>query len=173
MQALLKVFWDIALWRRGPRDLPPSPGLLLVTALLFAATSAESARLVDGPEFAIARGVGDLGFTAGVIWLCLAVARRRHRLAQTLIAMLGTGTLLAVPMMAVLLVAEALGANGPIGSAVQLLLLLLLQVWALCVVVHIVRVALEAPLVVGIAVSTSYFVVGYLFVERLVPAMVG
>ena len=172
MQALLKVFWDIALWRRGPRDLPPSRGLLLAAAFLYTATSTTVSWLIDGPALALARGVADLAFTAGVFWLCLAVGRRSHRWWQTLTAVFGTGTLVTLPMLAVLLLAGALGPDGPVAGAVKLLLLPL-QIWGLCVLAHIVRVALDAPLVVGIAVSTTYYLLGYLFIERLLPVTVG
>ena len=166
------VFWDIALWRRGPRDLPPSRGLLAVAALLYAATSALLALLIYGPALAVARGVADLGFTAGVFWLCLVIGRRGHRLLQTLTAVLGTGTLVALPMVAVVLLAAAVGPEGPVAAALKLLLLPL-QIWGLCVLAHIVRVALEAPLVTGIAVATTYYLVGYLMIEKLLPATVG
>ena len=172
MQALVKAIWDIALWRRGPRDLPPSRGLLAVTALLYTASSAVQSLLIDGPALALARGLADLGFTAAAFWLCLAIGRRGHRLPQTLIAVFGTGTLLALPMIAIFLLAEALGPDGPVAGAVKLLLLPLL-VWGIAVLAHIVRQALEAPLVTGVAVSTTYYLVGYLFIERLLPATVG
>jgi hypothetical protein len=174
MQQLLKVFWDIALWRRGPRDVPASRGLLAVAALLYGATSVAFSLLIDGPGFglALARGTVDLGFTIATFGLCLALGRRRHRLLQTLTAALGTGTLVALPMIAVVLCAEALGPAGPVAVAIKLLLLPL-QIWGLCVLAHIVRAALEAPLVVGIAVSTTYYLLGYLFIERLLPSTVG
>ena len=172
MQALLKVFWDIALWRRGPRDLPPSRALLAIVALLYVVTSAIQSLLIDGPGLAVARGVADVAFTVAVFWLCLAVTRRRHRLLQTLTAVLGTGTLLALPMIGLFLAADALGPDGPLAAALKLLLLPLL-IWDLCVLAHIARLALEAPLIAGVAVATSYYLVGYLLLERLLPATVG
>ncbi len=172
MQALLNVFWDIALWRRGPRDVPPSRGLLLVTAALYTATSAAVSLLIDGPGFAFARGAVDLAFTTGAFWLCLAIGRRRYRLQQTLTAMFGTGTLVALPMVAALLLAEAAGPQGPVAGALKLTLVPL-QIWGVAIVAHVVRVALDAPLVVGIAVSTTYFLAGYLLIEQLVPGTVG
>jgi len=75
-------------------------------------------------------------------------------------------------MIAVILIADAAGPAGPVAGAIKLLLLPL-QVWGLCVLAHIVRVALESPLVVGIAVSTTYYLVDYLFLEQLFPATVG
>jgi hypothetical protein len=172
MQALVKVFWEIALWRRGPRDLPPSQGLLAVAALAYTATSTIQSLLIDGPGMALVNGLADLGFTVGAFWLCLAIGRRGHRLLQTLTAVLGTGTLLALPNIAVFVLAGALGPEGPLTGAVKLLLLPLL-VWSVAVLAHIVRQALDAPLVTGVAVSTTYHVAGYFFIERLLPAMVG
>ena len=172
MRALLKGFWDIALWRRGPRDLPPSRTLLAIAAVLYVATSAIQSLLIDGPPLAMARGVADVAFTTAAFWLCLAVARRSHRLLQTLTAVLGTGSLLALPMIVLFLAAEALGPDGPVASALKLLLVPLL-IWDLCVLAHIARLALEAPLVAGVAVATSYYLVGYLLLERLLPATVG
>ena len=172
MQALLKVFWDIALWRRGPRDLPPSRGLLAATAVLYTASSALQSLLIDGPDLALARGVADLGFTAVAFWLCLAIGRRGHRLPQTLTAVFGTGTLLSLPMIAVFLAADAVGPEGPVAGAIKLLLLPLL-VWGVAVLAHVARRALDAPLVAGVAVSTTYYLVGYLFIERLLPSTVG
>jgi hypothetical protein len=172
MQALVKVFWDIALWRRGPRDLPSSRGLLAVAALLYTATSSIQSLLIDGPGLALARGLADLGFTVGAFWLCLAIGRRGHRLLQTLTAVLGTGTLLALPTIAIFLLAGALRPEGPAASAVKLLLLPLLF-WGIAVLAYIVRQALDASLVTGVAVSTTYYLVGYLFIERLLPATVG
>jgi hypothetical protein len=171
MQALLTVFWDIALWRRGPRDLPPSRALLAVTALLYVATSAIQSLLIDGATLAVARGLADLAFTAAVFWLCLAIGRRGHRLQQTLIAVFGTGTLVSLPMIAVFMAADAVGPDGPVAGAIKLLLLPLL-IWGLAVLAHIVRRALEAPLVTGVAVATTYYLVGYLLIERLLPATV-
>ena len=59
--------------------------------------------------------------------------------------------------------------------AIKLLgmLLLPLLVWDLAVLAHIVRQALDAPLVTGVEVATTYYLVGYLLIERLMPATVG
>jgi len=171
MQALLKVFWDIALWRRGPRDLPHSRALLAACAFLYLSTSVLEAELFDGSALAVARGIADLVFTVAVFALCLVLGRRSYRLPQTLTAVLGTGTLLAIPTIGVWLLAGAIGPEGPVASAVKLLLLPLV-VWDLCVVAHIVRQALDAPLVVGVAVATTYFLLDVLLLERLVPATV-
>ncbi|MBS0395451.1 MAG: hypothetical protein JSR54_12550 [Proteobacteria bacterium] len=171
MQSILRTLWDIALWRGGPRELPAAGPPLVVAAIAYGATSALQSWLAVGPEHAPERGLADLAFTVLVVWLCLAVGRRPHRLAQTLLAVLGTGSLLAVPMTGVFLLARLLGHDDPLGAAVQLLGVPLIA-WGLAVLAHIVRQALDAPLVVGVAVATTYYLVGYLLIEQLLPVPV-
>jgi hypothetical protein len=171
MQQLVRVFWDIALFRRGPRDVPASWLLLAIVAALYVALSAVQSRLLFGPRLAIVRGLADLALTAAVFATALAVRRRGHRLLQTLSAMLGSGALLSLPMIAMLVARRELADGG----AVTLLLSLLsvpLLVWYLFVVGHIVRQALEVPLFTGMAVAMTYVVLGYLLIERL-PATAG
>lgn len=166
MQALLRVFWDIALWRRGPRDLPSSGLLLALIAAAYLATSAAQSWLVDGPQLLWARALADLGLTLAVFWACLAIVRRSHRLRQTLTAVLGTSVVLALPMLALQLLARAVGPDGPVALLLELTSLPLLA-WYLLVVGHIVRQALDAPLLTGLAVAMSYFVLSYLLLVQL------
>ena len=171
MQSLLKVFWDIALWRRGPRDLPSSPALLGLVAALYVLTSVVQSWLIYGADLAVLRGLVDLGITAGVFWVCLAVSQRRYRLTQTLTAALGTGVLLALPMIAMLVVGRNEGSHGALSVVLSLLSLPLL-IWYLFVVGHIVRLALEAPLFTGMAVAMTYFVLSYVALAQL-PQVAG
>jgi len=171
MQELLRVFWDIALFRRGPRDVPASRLLLAVAAAGYVATSAVQSLLLFGPPLAVERGFADLALTVAVFWTALALRRRGYRFLQTLTAMLGTGTLLSLPMIAMLIVRREVAD----AAAVALLLSVAsvpLLVWYLFVVGHIVRHALEVPLFTGMAVAMTYIVLGYLLIEQL-PATAG
>lgn len=172
MQSLVGVLWDIALWRRGPGDLPASGPLLARLACAYAASSALEAWLVDGPPLAVLRGFVDLVFTSVVFWLCLAVGRRPHRLLQTLLAVFGTGTLLMLASAAVIACADALGRDTDGGKLVSYLILPL-ALWGVAVLAHIVREALDQPLVTGVAVATSYAVLGTLLIEDLLPRLAG
>ena len=169
MQALLKVFWDITLWRRGPRDIPASSALLCIVALVYLLTGAVQAVVIYGRALAFERALADLAATACFFGVCLLIARRAHRLTQTLTAVLATGVLLSLPMLGLLLLARQVGPDGPLALALQLILLPL-QVWYLLVVGHIVRVALEAPLLTGMAVAMTYLLVNYLALLQLPQA---
>ena len=79
MQALLKAFWDIALWRRDPSHLPDSPTLVLLAGLAYAALSAVQSWLIYGTDALVLRTMADLGLS------CLKLAlssSRRSRAAQ-------------------------------------------------------------------------------------------
>jgi len=95
MQALLKAFWDIALWRRDPSQLPDSATLVIVTALAYAAFSGIQSWMLFGMDALFLRTVADLAVTVLLVWLLLSVARRRYRFNQTVSAVLGTGALLS------------------------------------------------------------------------------
>jgi hypothetical protein len=172
MQALVRVFWDIALWRRGPRDVPPSWALFALVAVLYVTTSAAQSLLIYGPTLAWGRGLADLGLTSVVFGACLAVGRRTNRLLQTLTAVLGTGALLALPMIGILLLGQQLGPDGPLALLLSLVSLPIL-VWYLFIVGNIVRLALEAPLLTGMAVAMTYFVLSYAALVRLPQATGG
>jgi hypothetical protein len=169
MQAVFKLFWDIALWRRVPRDVPSSAALLLGVAALYVATSTLQAALLYGLGSAVVRGVADLAVTGLAVWVCLAAGRRRYRLRQTLIAVLGTGSLLSLPMIALMLLRPAAGGETGL-IAILSLASLVLVVWYLLVIGHIVRHALDAPLFTGMTVAMTYFVVSYLLLEQVLPA---
>ena len=172
MQQLIRVFWDISLWRRGPRDVPASRSLFAAVALAYAAVSAVQSRLMYGPTFMLPRALADLVLTIAVFWATLAVARRPHRFLQTVIAVLGTGTLLSLPMVALQLVAAQLGPQAPLAAFLSIASVPLL-VWYLFVVGQIVRLALEAPLLTGMAVAMTYFVLSYLALEQFPSAAPG
>ncbi|MCZ8132165.1 MAG: hypothetical protein O9284_12830 [Steroidobacteraceae bacterium] len=168
MLELFKVFWDIALWRRGPRDVPASGVLLALLAVAYATVSALQAWMVDGPEQAWLRAFADLGFTALVFYVVLAIGRRTNRYLQTLCAVLGTSLLLSLPLLALLAVGGTTG-GGPVETLLALATLPLL-VWYLFVIGHVVRQALDGPLLLGMAVSMTYFLLSYAVLEQFSPA---
>ena len=172
MLQLIRVFWDIALWRRGPRDVPASRALFAAVALAYAGVSALQSRLMYGPPLMLPRALADLALTIAVFWATLCIARRSQRFLQSVIAVLGTGTLLSMPMVALQLIAAQAGAPGPIATFLSIASVPLL-VWYLFVVGQIVRLALEAPLLTGMAVAMTYFVLSYLALEQFPNAARG
>lgn len=169
MQALLKVFWDIALWRRDPSHLPDSPTLVLVVGAAYAAFTAVQSWMVYGMDALLLRTAADLGLTCLLVWLLLALARRRHRFNQTVSAVLGTGALLS-PLVILLL-----ALRDPSGASYLLALLVwagsvAVIVWYTFVLGYIVRAALDTGLFTGTALAVCYLVASAAVLTWLFPA---
>jgi hypothetical protein len=172
MQAVLSISWDIALWRRSPRDLPASLSLLCAVALPYVLFGVAEAELAHEPGHAFARAFADLAVTGFLFWACLALRRRGYRIVQTLIAVFATTSLVALPIVGVLLVSDALGKDDPVSLALQFLLLPL-QVWYLLVLARIVRLAIDSTLGAGMAIAVGYALVSYLVQIELPRALAG
>lgn len=164
MQGSIGVFWDIVLLRRGPRDLPAAWGLLATAA--GASFAIEFAMVAHryGPGTALAHATFDLVLTALLFSALLALRGQRHRLLQTLTALFGIDALLSLPLALL-----SLSASGEGHHLLAGLVFLALLAWNLLVVGHIVRGALDVPLLNGVAVAMSFTILS-LLIDRLWPA---
>lgn len=168
MQALLKAFWDLALWRRGPADLPDSTTLVVLAAAAYAAFSAIQSWMIYGTDRLLARTGADLGLTLLLVWLLLSLTQRRHRFRQTVSAVLGVGALLS-PLIILLL---ALRGPADASHAVALLVWagsVAVILWFTFILGHIIRSALDTGLATGVAVAITYVVTSAAALTRLFP----
>ena len=146
MTAILKLYLDIALLRRGPEDVPASRNLLWATLLAFVALNAlltlAFRPTTDNWPLQLLVSVG---FT--LLWyrVLLSLFGRPERYQQTVTAIFGFGciiTPLIVPvsgMMAPL-------ADHPEQAMPWMLLLLPLAIYLLYVTARILRAAIERPM---------------------------
>lgn len=155
MQALLKAFWDIALCRRSPADLPDSAALLLVAGAAYAAFSALQSWLLFGPAGVVARTLADLVLLAAPLWLLLALLRRLPRYRQTLSALLGAGAVLSPFLIALVVLKEPAATSQPLALLVWAGSVAVI-VWYLLVVGCVLRAALETGLFAGVALALAY-----------------
>jgi drug/metabolite transporter (DMT)-like permease len=167
---VLTVFLEIMLLRGGPREVPPSGPLLAGCALVYFLTSVAQSRLLFGAPLAGLRGLADLALTVSLFGGAVLVCGRRHRLRQTLSAILGTGTLMSLPMIVLVGLRQGQPDDSPMVLALSLLSLPLL-VWYLLVISRVMRLALDSSQRVGLALAMSYVVLGYLVVEQLPARM--
>ncbi len=160
------VFWDIVLLRRGPRDLPAAWPLLAAAAMASFAIEFGMIASRVGAGSALGRAALDLALTTAVFSTLLGLRGQGHRLLQTLTALFGVDALLSLPL-AVL----ALYSSGDAQQLLPALLFLAVLAWNLLVIGHIVRVALEVPLLNGVAVAISFTILS-LLIHRAWPAAV-
>jgi hypothetical protein len=162
MRALLELFRDLCLLRRGPQDLPYSPGLLLIALALDLMLASRAASVNE----AAAPLALSLLFALSLPWLALRLAHLPERYLQTATALLGCRiafTLLAVPV--VLGIGE-IPTDPKTMTGTQLglgWLALLLLGWQLAVRGNILRHSLNLPMRLGVLVGVVFMAVEVVF----------
>ena len=97
MPKLLLTFLEIALWRKGPQDLPASRSLAALVLLVYVVIGFARVRLFDLNLRAATVNIGvDVLMLSVWLYAVLAFFGRRQRFIQTMTATLGVGVLMQV-----------------------------------------------------------------------------
>lgn len=151
MLKLLQTFIDIALWRKGPQDLPASRFLLMLVLGLYVGASFmqfHNLRL----RTALVIVCVDVVMMMLWLWLVLAFFGRSRRFIQTLTAMFGVGTLLAAIDITIAAIQFAAGIPGEEPSTAWLALRFL----AISLIMgRIFMHALDRGLLTGMALTVA------------------
>ena len=169
MLRLAKAFWDIALWRRTPAQLPASLFLLGLVAAAAAAIEVLSAFLPPASTDRIfTRIVLSVGSPLAFAWAVLVLARHRERFLQTGIALLGVGVLAELVLYPLGSLIHVIGSDRleavPFG-----ILMLLGLIWYLLACANIWRAALESGLSIGLVISVGYLLLSIALEQQLLP----
>jgi hypothetical protein len=169
MLRLAKAFWDIALGRTSPGQLPPSNFLFGLVATAVALLEVVGALLpptsLDGIVTRIALRVGlPLGFS----WCVLALTRHKPRFMQTGIALLGVGFLAQLVQYPLDCLLTLIGVDRPAALPVFFLVLVVL-IWYLLGCAYIWRAALNSSLGVGAAVSLAFWLLSTVIEQEFLP----
>jgi len=166
LAALARLYFDIAIWRRGPADVPGVALLLWLTvAVYIAVTAALSAALRLRPGWPLELAL-DVVYMLAWVWLLLWATGRRARFLQTASAVFGFQLVLAPLSVGV----GALLPQGPAAGQAQWLLLfatLLLIAWIVLATAHIIRAALEWPLAACVPLAIFLFLAEQLLLQSL------
>ncbi|MFK7885685.1 MAG: hypothetical protein AB8G16_02375 [Gammaproteobacteria bacterium] len=145
MLAIFQAYIDIALLRRGPQTLPPSPALLLLTLLALALVASFP---LPGDRFSVAQIVTffsiDVLMLCSVIWLLLTAKGYVGRFVQTMTAVFGAELVILIIKVGVALVlGDAVVPPQP-GEPVETphMITFALEAWSLVVLSAILREAL-------------------------------
>lgn len=164
MFELIKLLFDVCLFKKGPQDLPFSVGLLWV--LVAADVSVSFLMLsirTDWLNSALQAIVGVL-LIIGFSWLILYVARKRERFNQTTIALLGSDAMIsffALPGMASMMIGT--------GALLAFLITIALMIWHWAVTGHIIRNALEQTWSFSLGMAFLYILASYQVMALLNP----
>jgi hypothetical protein len=169
MLRLAKAFWDIALWRRTPAQLPASTFLLGLVAAAAALLELLSAFLPPvSTDRILTRVALSVALPLAFAWVVLAATRRRQRFLQTSIALLGVGVLAELALYPIGSLIHMIGsdrlASVPLG-----LLMLIGLIWYLLACGNIWRSALDSGIGLGVAVSVGYLLLSILLEQQLLP----
>jgi hypothetical protein len=95
MIRLLQTFFDIAVWRKGPQDLPASSVLALLVLIAYVGIEYLGVRAFGlSMRETIVLTAAPVVMLAAWSWSVLAFFGRRQRFVQTITAALGVGVLL-------------------------------------------------------------------------------
>ena len=157
MGKLLNLFVDICLLRAGPQALPASFSLLLMAALAGLVSGAlVIASSFGGLTAALGAQALDLLLIALLLRGALIVRGLPARFVQAASALYGCGVVINLATMPVQLMIGREAEDTLVGE-LGLLFYLLLLIWALVVVAHILRHALEIRFSGGLLLSLGYF----------------
>ncbi|HEY0940525.1 MAG TPA: hypothetical protein VGE08_10550 [Steroidobacter sp.] len=148
----LQSFLDIALWRKGPQDLPASRFLATLALIAYLGTGFVRMRL-----FALDQSTAllficvDALMLGAWLWLVLAFFGRRQRFVQTITALLGVGLLVLLLDVTIRSMQLALGWSDEVSiNWVRLRFLITALVLG-----RIFMLALDRSLITGIGLTVA------------------
>jgi hypothetical protein len=170
MLRLAKAFWDIALWRKSPAQLPASAFLLCLVAAAVALLEVLGALLPPNPGGRILTRVAlSVGLPLLFAWLVLIIARQPQRFLQTGSALLGVAVLAQLVLYPLGSLLNLIGTDRPASLPLGVLLFVGL-IWYLLACANIWRAALESGLALGAAISVGYLLLSMALEQRLLSA---
>jgi hypothetical protein len=149
---LIRLFFDICLFNKGPQDCPASMLLLGLAVAANLAVGTGLSLVETGWIEALTQSVMGILMLAGFFGGALYFTRKLPRFLQTATAAFGCDTLissLAVPLL-------IWGQLTPDVKGVAGVLLLLMMFWQITVIGHILRHALSIPFIAGLGLALAY-----------------
>ncbi len=165
---LLRLFAAICLLRAAPQELPASRVLLGFTLLSYLLFSWLLAVPDYGQVRAFQVALLDTALLIVFVQALLYLLARGARILQTLTAMAGSGSLLGLLALPLVLWGQPSQADGQV-SGLLLYAWLLLLVWNVLVAGHILRHALSTSLGIGAGVALLYALVSMQLFAALFP----
>ena len=168
MFEIIKLLFDICLFRKGPQHLPYSPWLLRITIVIYAIINFLMINISVGWLYALFIVAIGILIVVGFSWTMLYFGHRPGRFYQTTCALLGTDALIsffAVPGVA------SMATGGMTLLAFSVMIGLMIWHWA--ITGHIIRNALDQTLMFGLSLAFLYLLVSYQVMALLFPEATG
>lgn len=168
MYLLFQKYFLISVFRATPQELPgPTVVLWISVAAAFVTGMAGLLFAYDFAE-ALRRSLLALIIPAILVFLLLRFRNLQHRFNQTFSAMCGSATViyvLAFPLMPYFFNADAETDSGKW----LIMLVLVIDIWALMITAHIFRHAMDVGLATGVSFSIMLMLVTLFVIETIAP----
>ena len=165
---IIKLLFDICLFKKGPQDLPYSLWLLRLLLVVYIGIRILMLSIHFDWLNVLLQVIVDVILVSGFFWIILYLAGKLGRFYQALSAVLGTDAMIsffALPGMATM-------ETGHGGLWVVLVMLGLIG-WHWAVTGHIIRNALEKSLSFSLGVAFLYLIGSYQVMALLFPEVTG
>ena len=164
----LRYFWKVSTLKQGPGDAPFSKSALYLSTL--ACWFIGMLVLLNGQPLFLASLLSaiQVGILIFLTQIALWIAKTPERLAQTITAMMGAGTVIAIAALPVVLMLRqsedflAIAANGS---------WLLLIAWEALVIAHVLKHALDTNFIAGLGISLIYMYMSFAITVRLIKVI--
>jgi hypothetical protein len=157
MHVLFNLFLDICLFRKGPQDVPASPVLLKLSLITYALSGLLVMWVNTKLSTALLQTLLDLVLLIGMTYGVLQRQGFGARFGQTMTALLGTGTLLGLTALPVVIWIGETAAED--GMTLPSLLFLLLLGWSMAVMAHVLQHALSTSRAIAMLYALGYLVI--------------
>jgi len=152
MLRFLQTFLEIALWRKGPQDLPASRTLAILVLAAYMAAGFVAVKMFDlRASTAVMFIIVDVLMIGLWLWAVLAFFGRRQRFTQTITATLGVGVLITLLDMMMRAVQLVLGLDDALASNWLLVRFVIIALVMGRIFMH----ALDRGLVTGMALTVA------------------
>lgn len=162
MNALLRLFLDIALFRKGPQDVPESRVLLSLALASDLAISTVVGALEGDVLDAVLQALLASLLLLAFLGLVLLLTSHRGRFTKTATAVLGCDALVTLVALPVSLVSDAL-------SGLSLLIMGIL-IWNLMIFAHILKHALDIRYALSLALALIFTLTSLDLMARIFSA---
>ncbi|MGH8177571.1 MAG: hypothetical protein ACREV5_15040 [Steroidobacter sp.] len=152
MLRLLQTFLEIALWRKGPQDLPASHALTGLVLVAYVAIEFIGVQLFDLNLRAAVIFIGvDVLMLSVWLWAVLAFFGRRQRFVQTITATFGVGVLILLLDIVMRTIQLAVGIDDAYASGWLFIRFMIIALVMGRIFMH----ALDRGLVTGMALTVA------------------
>jgi hypothetical protein len=176
MSALIRLFWDICTFKRGPQDIPYSSALFALLLIINFVYNFSTLLIPDNkgathsPGEIIAYLLVDAIVSIGIVLLILWTHHRFARSLQTLTALSAADLIIGIADLPFLILASTAGNQVNLIFVFYLGFMVLL-IWQLAVYTHILRHALSGGVFQGGGYALLLFVLSLLVHSQMLPVV--